>query len=389
MAIHNTTYRFTGSTAGRVAFAFSLAFGALSFAPTTASAEVTLADIIRNLQQNEELYENIEIAMQETYDIGDRKPEGFEFSGRKGSEISHKQSETRCVSQGKWFRIDRKGVSKNAKRAFSLDRFRAFDGEKTRVFEQNAIANISDERLEDSTFIRPHMLAIRYMDLPIPFSVYLSGHEAIRKHPLAQWSESLTLDVSYEGEDTLANLTCHRVFVMVRTKSGHVSSRVEFWLAEERNYLPIKRYLFSPSKSKTIPIGESTMSDLREIKPGIWMPFDTTVKAFDRFAVRDEGRQKLRWKQQYVVERAELDPKYDRSFFSNMELPDGAAVYQLEDRKIVRSWRQGGPKAKGAPTTAAGFQKWWILWVNVAVVLLLVAIFVVRKMTVTGGNVKQ
>jgi hypothetical protein len=41
------------------------------------------------------------------------------------------------------------------------------------------------------------------------------------------------------------------------------------------------------------------------------------------------------------VEQVDLNPKYGRAFFSQVEFPSGTAMYEVEKGKIVRSWRQG------------------------------------------------
>ncbi len=345
--------------------------------------EVKLADVVENVRKNEQLYGDIEIVMQESYDIGTRTPANGQLGGNESNEVFRKNSRTRYVSQGKWFRVERDGASQITGKTLSLDHIRAFDGETTRVFDQSAIGNISKARLEDAKSIRPHMLPSRYMDLPVPLSVFLSGHEAIRAHPNAQWSPNLKMQVAYDGDHEYDGLNCHKIVVTTVTNTGHVSTRTMFWLAEERNYLPIRRFTHTPRFSNDVPTNQTTMSDLRQIKPGIWFPFEVKTTAYNKFTLQREGRQKLQWQERYAVESAELNPKYDREFFSNVEFPDGTAMYELDNGKVVRSWRQGAPKAKGAPTGAVGFQQWWILWVNLAVVLLLAALFIIRKSMVS------
>lgn len=311
---------------------------------TPARGELRLSDIIKKVRENEKLYQNIEVVMEETYDIGDRKPMNpASIGGGTAHQVIRTQSKLRYVSQGKWFRLEREGTKQNTQKTSSLDRIRAYDGETTRVLDRNAIGNISKERLEDPAFVRPHTLAIRYVDLPVPFSVYLSGDKAIRAHPNASWPKNLSLVATYEGEEKCRDLNCHKIVVTSLTKSGHVSTRKEFWLAEDRNYLPVQRVLYTPSRSNDISNNETFMSDLREIEPGIWFPFDVETTAYNKFAIQRDGVQNLQWQEQYKVERVDLNPDYDRKFFSNVEFPEGATVYKVENGKIKESWRQGAP----------------------------------------------
>jgi hypothetical protein len=224
-----------------------------------------------------------------------------------------------------------------------MDRIRAFDGQTTRVLEQKAVGNISRERLEDENFIRPHLLLLRSARVAVPFSVYLSGHKAIQAHPNGRWNQNLTMQVSYEGEVEFNGLKCHKVLVKVLLKSGEPDAGGEYWLAEDRNYLPVKKLSYSYQFSKTIPVGQGVVHELRQIKPGVWFPSDVEVTAYNKFKIQQEGRRELQWRERYTVERAELDPKYDRAFFANVDFSDGTAVYEVEKGKIVRSWRQGAP----------------------------------------------
>ena len=137
-----------------------------------AHGQPTLADIIANVQRNEKPYENIEVVMDSTYDIGDRTP--------PKDEVIRSKARTRFVSQGEWFRLEREGSTQDSERTRSLDLIRAFDGQSTRVLNRKAVGNIARERLEDENFVRPHMLLLQHTYYVVPFSVYLSGHEAIR-----------------------------------------------------------------------------------------------------------------------------------------------------------------------------------------------------------------
>jgi hypothetical protein len=305
----------------------------LSFA-APAHGQPTLADIIASVRQHEKSYQNIEVVMDSTYDIGDREPINKD-------EVVRQKVRTRFVSQGEWFRLEREGGSQDSGRTASMDLIRAFDGQTTRVLYQKAVGNISRERLEDSDFIRPHVLLIRDTHLAVPFSVYLSGHEAIRAHPSGSWNQGHTLKVTYEGEEQLDGLKCHKVFVDVLLKSGEAHDGRRFWLAENRNYLPVKELAYTYRFSKDIPVGEATVKELREIKPGVWFPFKVEVTAFNKFNVQQGGPREVQWRQRHTVERVSLDPKYEREFFAKVDFPVGTAVYEVEKGKIIRSWRQG------------------------------------------------
>ncbi|MEJ7595635.1 MAG: hypothetical protein WKF77_29345 [Planctomycetaceae bacterium] len=304
----------------------------LAFSPPAASAEPPLADVIAAVRQNEPLYQDIDVIMKTTYEIGARTPH---FDG----EVTDRETRTRYVAQGEWFRLERSGSSKSADRTASRDRVRAFDGRTTRLLEQKAIGNVANERLEDADFIRPHLLAIRYSHETVPLSVYLSGHDAIRAHPNGHVGEGITMQITYEGEDMFDGLKCHKVLLKRILKSGHVHDGEEFWLAADRNYLPIRMLAHTYRFSESQPVAEG--KELHEVEPEVWFPSEVVTTAYNKLTVQQTGRRELQWRERHVVEKVALAPKYDREFYSRVEYPLGTAMYELEKGKIVRSWRQG------------------------------------------------
>ena len=137
------------------------------FAAHSAQAQVTLQSIVENVRQNERLYENIEVTMTTLYEIGDRP-----VSDK--NEIVRRETQTRFVSQGDWFRMERGGRGQTVNSTSSRDRICAYDGEKSRILQQQAVGNISSERMGDEDFVRPHVLILRDFRIAVPLSVYLS-----------------------------------------------------------------------------------------------------------------------------------------------------------------------------------------------------------------------
>ena len=319
-----------------------LLFGLLATFATgseSASAEVTLTDVIKKVRENEKIYQNIELVMETKYDIGDRPPWSDDL-------VFEQETRTRFISQGDWFRLERKGQSLTLKRASPLDHTQSFDGKTTRVLYPNGVGTISPERVEDGNFIRPHSLIAR---LELPFSVYLSGHKAVRAHANVPWIKNRTMRVKYQGEEEQSGLKCQKIVVEIVHQSGEATSRSEYWLAEERNYLAIKKLLYSNFSSKTLPVSESVVHDLQEISPGVWFPFDVEAIRFNEFTIERDGLQVLQWRERHKVKTAKLDPKFDRKFFTNVDFPEGTEMHELVKGKIVRSWRQGSPKPPAEP----------------------------------------
>ncbi|HEY2250566.1 MAG TPA: TlpA disulfide reductase family protein, partial [Planctomycetaceae bacterium] len=68
--------------------------------------------------------------------------------------------------------------------------------------------------------------------------------------------------------------------------------------------------------------------DLREIRPGIWYPYNTTMLAFQKFSREGigEGRPLLQWRHDIRVEKLTLDPVVDDAEFSTLEVAAGTQV---------------------------------------------------------------
>jgi hypothetical protein len=134
----------------------------------------------------------------------------------------------------------------------------------------------------------------------------------------------------------------------VLVKSGEPHDGEEYWLAKDRNYLPVRLLAYTYRFSKDMPVGEGVVHKFREIKPGVWFPSDVEVTAYNKFKIQQEGRRELQWRERYTIKRVNLDPKYDREFFAKVAFPAGTAVYEVEKGQIVRSWRQGAPGTEPA-----------------------------------------
>ena len=108
----------------------------------------------------------------------------------------------------------------------------------------------------------------------------------IRAHRLGNLQESVTMKWSCEGEEECDGLKCQKIrLVNSISKSGSTHDSCVLWIAEQRNFLPIRKVAFTHRWSATIPIGESIAKDLREIKPGVWFPFNVETTAYNGIAI--------------------------------------------------------------------------------------------------------
>jgi hypothetical protein len=273
-----------------------------------------------------------------------------------------------------------KGQSQTKSRAPTRNRIRAFDGTTTRLYDREAVGNVIAGPQPDDHAVRPHMMLMRYSLHRIPLSTLLQGDEAIAKHPFGKPSAILRHEIRYEGEDKYQGLRCQIVSVAsVRKADGQATSRRHYWLAEERNWIPVRLVNYRHSSSQQVPSGEGIVEEFREIKPGVWFPMVARTTVYDTLYLQREGKQRLQWREDYVTETVSLEPKYDTAYFQDVKFPDGTAVYKVENGQIVQSWRPGAPEAPGGPTANTGMRRWLMVGVGLAVLLALVAFAWTRR----------
>lgn len=294
-----------------------------------------------------------------------------------GDEIRSRKVRIRYVSQGDLFRLETEGSSTAGQRIFSNDRIRAFDGETTRLFDQNAVGNIIRGRREDENAIRPHMLLLQFMNFMVPLSTYLEGEAAMRAHPSANWDETFVLRNRYEGEEEVDGLQCHKVSITTVLENGYEHDRWDLWLAEEQNSIPVRMHGYTFRFAEDVPIVEGEVTKWLEVEPGVWFPQTTEITAYNGIALQQTGKRTPQWRQAYTVEHASLQPEYDAAFFSEVEFPEGTAVYHVEDDEIREGSIQGAPAATGGHAGSASWSG--LVWMNVAAAGVIILLAFSRK----------
>jgi len=342
----------------------------LSLAVAMATAEaaeqnlMTLHDIIENVRANEELYKNLEVSLEYSYQLeGEAAQEAQKLHGKKPQEGEFLVFETQkyrlhSVSQDGLFRADRTGAASSRGDSHTLDRVRAFDGTITRLYEQHSYANLIQGRSEDETFIRPHMFLLAMMQYFAPLSTYMSGHEAMRAYPGDHWDPSHTLEVIYRGEADFNGLKCHRVWVTTSVPGFGPYCRWELWLAEDRNYIPVRNLAYTCRFSRTEPVGEGVVEKWRELEPGIWFPVEVRNTAYNKWKLLKTGVRENQWTERYLTKDVSLHPQYDLGYFRDVSWPDGTPVYEVKQGKITSSYVKGAPESPRGPTADKALSRW-------------------------------
>ena len=353
--------------------------GSFTWSAKPADAAKSLDAIIDNVRQNEALYENIDVLMQTTYKNLKEIPKDKGNPGKDNfKEYKHRQYSIRSVRQDGMFRTEMTGKTMFAdKTASDKNRVRMFDGEKTRVAVGNRVGNVITGRSEGGDLMRPHMFFLRPMGIVAPLSTYLQGHKAMAACPTVTWRPSRTLENTYQGEAEFQGLKCHKVWITTLFK-GKPHDRWELWLAEDRNYIPVRLVGYTFRFSKDIPVAIGTVSQWRQLKPGIWFPLGIRVTVFDMLKVQREGKHVPIWQEDYVAQEVSLEPKYDVAFFRDLEFAAGTAVYEVNaSGDITSSYRKGAPESPGGPERSS--TRWLLVIVSIVLIVLFGGLVVIRR----------
>ena len=337
-----------------------------------------LSALRENVRVNEELYADVEVSSETRYELGADVEVARPVDSTFNEHVKRAYT-TQFVTQGSLYRLQIEGESRDVDgKSMTCDRVKAYDGVVTRQFEQNAFGNIIQGRSTDEHFIRPHTLLLK-QQFPFRLSTLLGGNAAITADPERNPNQNDIFSVSYEGDDVVGELRCHKVHVNGRPAGrSDWLGRCELWLAVDRNYIPAKFAVFMPGFSKEVPVAEAGVNEWIEVKPSIWFPAKAEYIAWDKFVVRDKQKKQVRWRERTDVHSVLLDPVHDVSFFRDVRFPPGIPMYEVSDGKITTSYRIGSP-ADANGQRPNSFRYWWLICGNLAVVGVLVAIVVMRR----------
>jgi hypothetical protein len=346
------------SVAVTAVLGLSLAWAHYASLPTLAADKIGMETIIANLKANERLYDNRSVRWRRSYRYLEARPMIAKSKNMESFHpIANSEEEGFCVAQnGKFFLENKGNVSSYGSEKGTMNQKlhvrKAFDGEQTRHLELAGpyVGNIYQGPAYDGRMFNPYVLPIQ-LRLAIPLSTYLSGTAAIRADPRAVdfHTGSQQYSASYDRDEKVAGLRCHRITETVTTTDpvgdSEVSARSKWWLAIDRNYLPVKNECCLDFYSKDIPIQSCELGDLREIAPGVWFPFTAKLTLMQQVALLEHKKAIVAGVTEWVVSEVSLKPQYESSFFRDVKFPDGTLVYEMAaDKKVIRSYVQGGKR---------------------------------------------
>ena len=107
-----------------------------------AQGGLTFDVVVENVRRNEQLYENVEVVHRQSYRIFGEKWMPFE--------CLECQDRGRTVLQQGMIRVEHtRKQTESADKVVTITSLQGYDGEKTRMFEQEAVGNVHFGRVED------------------------------------------------------------------------------------------------------------------------------------------------------------------------------------------------------------------------------------------------
>jgi len=233
----------------------------------------------------------------------------------------------------------------------------AFDGDTTRLLN-GPIANIVRGKKPTGVPLRPHGLLLRIVGRSEHLSSFLGGDESIARDPYGYTDSQTQRTTEYVGTAEYQGLRCHVVRSVVRVReSGATANHGDLWLAEDRNFIPVRCVGYEHRISATEPVGEDRVLEWSELAPGIWFPMRAEGTCVDQRTLILTGQRKPGWRREYVVEAVSLNPRHDRSFFQDVPLPPGTIVYEYDGDRLTRSYQLGAPGGGPAAQAALGSRR--------------------------------
>jgi len=309
--------------------------GAAAAGDAAEKAEDSLAVVIERVRENEKLYRQLELTTRKTTKVRDGNVEGpmslIEF------QTVHSIVQDDLV----YCRVT--ALSKtSAGAAPARNSVSAYDGEKTRSVEYGNSVNIHLGRYESAHLFPPHCWPLSNVHVNFPLSILLEGTEAMRRQPKVHHRPEAhgfvgdfhRVESSLDGEEDIAGLRCVKILCRWWYNAKNRPLKHVLWLAPDRNYLCLKWQSMSDLGGREAVGLESQVDQLQEIAPKLWLPVRVTYRQYDFEALR-QGQDVVRREVTCAVQKAIFNPGRPRTFFSDIEIPNGIPLYTIEDGRLA------------------------------------------------------
>lgn len=296
-----------------------------------AGPSAELAQLVREVRDNEALYGNLETTLECAVNAPVKESDspskhfrrGTRHTVRKNGLIHFEGEETRLLPSG----------DKLTSRSLS-----AYDGTRTVSIEVGNSVNIHEGRYEAWRVVPPHSWTLTPCRVNFPLSVFLEGTVAIQSHPKNRshpvgsgaMYEFPRVECHVEGYEEVDGLNCVRVRCKhwYSSKPRAIPIRYALWIAPQRNYLCVKAQSFVYNSNEVRR--ETIIEAMEEIAPGLWLPKRLVSK---QYAKSENGERRAYRRDVTEVVQAAVNPTYPHSFFEEAGDFDDLPVYHMvEDR---------------------------------------------------------
>ena len=304
-------------------------FIALTLAAISQADAASAASVLEAMQTNELLYRNLDITYRE--ELTSLIPEA---KARPRSIRSSVRAYRVVTQQSKYRGTIQENCALLGGAKLDLLTDTGYDGSLTRTNLQNTVGNISDIREPTTRWNTPHRMAFQELPKDFMLSDFLAFRSSVRSLPEYK---TFTVSTKLLGEESVGGIKCIKIESSWKRNNEKIAaSRYIFWIASERNYLPLRAETYYPPYSDAIPLERYAVSDLRELIPGLWAPFEATLtqSSLDDLL---KGVESPYSKLHTVIDEMKLDPNYSDDYFSNVPMPLDAPIYTLKGGQIIKT----------------------------------------------------
>ncbi len=331
---------------------------------------LTLPKIISAVREQEQRYRNLEYVVRQEYFfrsdhplhpwsiVGGSTPE--KTLPPAPMETSPRVVETiHVVHQGDLvsFRLDRTARTTEGMQPAHRSES-AYDGTRTVSVEHGHSANINLSRYEASQVVPPHVWAMQQLGVNFPLSVFLEGGDALHAHPKVRhrlkpgWYDFFRAETESESLEIerVGGLRCVKIRMLRRYGPRRRPDEYLLWLAVDRNYLCVKSQLI-PNMGQPFMSKETTVDELREIAPGVWLPAKVTAMSYVLDWVTEIRKGQVHWRTTtLVLEEAGIDVQHPPEQLQ-LAVPEDVPLFTIGPDGLVDSPHHPQPAAKQTGTT--------------------------------------